>query len=174
MSVPESKLSSPLAAQDLLAGSMLIHEVVVPAEVLLPAAAESASAGTVRLRPLNVGRLSLISRAAREDPSLVPILMIKEAMVDPSLTIDQIRQLHIGLVDFLVGQINLISGLTEEGGSLSSAAQSTLGKTHLLLARHFGWTPEQVSQLTPAQVGIYLAGVEKFLAWDDAHKDNGE
>jgi hypothetical protein len=36
-----------------------------------------------------------------------------------------------------------------------------------LLARHFGWTPEQVSQLTPGQVAVYLAGVAKLLRLEE-------
>jgi hypothetical protein len=50
--------------------------------------------------------------------------------------------------------------------ALDDAASSSLGRDHILLARHFGWTPEQVAQLTPAQVGVYLAGIEKLLAMD--------
>ena len=38
----------------------------------------------VRLRPLTVGTLTLISRAAREDVSLVPLLMVKEALAEPA------------------------------------------------------------------------------------------
>ena len=34
---------------------------------------------------------------------------------------------------------------------------------HILLAKHFGWTPEQVSQLTPGQVAVYLAGIDQLL-----------
>ena len=38
----------------------------------------------------------------------------------------------------------------------------------ILLAKHFGWTPDQVSQLTPGQVAVYLAGVEKLLQLEQA------
>jgi hypothetical protein len=67
-------------------------------------------------------------------------------------------------VHFLLGRINEISGLAADGDALDEAARSPLGRTHLLFARHFGWTPEQVAQLTPGQVAVYLAGVEKLLA----------
>jgi hypothetical protein len=107
--------------------------------------------------------LNLIARAAREDASLVPLLMIQEAMVEPAMNLNQIQRLHVGLVHFLVSQINLISGLSEDGESLTTAVNSPLGRTHLLLAKHFGWTPEQVSHLTPGQVAVYLAGIERFL-----------
>jgi hypothetical protein len=160
-----------LTAQDLLAGAGLSHDIDVPREILRPAAPGSAPPGRIRLRPLTVGTLALISRAAREDVSLIPLLMIKEGLAQPALSLDQIRQLHIGLVDFIVGQINRISGLTLDGEALGDAAAGPVGTTHLLLARHFGWTPEQVSQLTPAQVAIYLAGVERLLELD-RHREN--
>ena len=79
------------------------------------------------------------------------------------MTLDQIRALHVGLVYFLVSQVNLISGLAANGDALGDAASSAIGQTHLLLAQHFGWTPQQVSQLTPGQVAVYLAGIEQLL-----------
>jgi hypothetical protein len=156
-----------LSAQDLLAGSGITHAIEVDERILRPGpAANGGCAGTVRLRPLSVGILALISRAAREDEGLVPLLMIKEALVDPAVSLDQVRQMHIGLVHFLVRQINVISGLGPDGDALDSVASSPLAASHLLLAKHFGWTPEQVSQLTPAQVAVYLRGIETLVNWD--------
>jgi hypothetical protein len=154
-----------LTAQDLLAGSSLIHDIFIPQAVLNPALppAEELPPGKVRMRPLNIATLTLISRAAREDGSLVPLLMIKESLVEPTLSLERIRQMHIGLIHYLVSQVNLISGLSPEGETLAESSNSPLGQTHLLLARHFGWTPQQVSQLTPGQVAVYLAGIEKLL-----------
>ena len=161
-SPPGGKL---LAAEDLLASSQTVHEVTIPPAILSPGVEDGRAAwsGRVRLRPLSVGILALISRAARDDPGLVPLLMIKEGVVEPALTLDQIRQLHIGLVHWLVGQVNRVSGLSADGETLAEAVDSPLGRTHLLLARHFGWTPEQVSQLTPGQVAVYLAGIDRLL-----------
>ena len=153
-----------LTAQELLAGSSIVHDVVVPPEVLRPAggAAADVRAGRIRIRPLRVGTLTLIASAAREDPSLVPLLMIKDAVVEPALEMEQIRRMHAGLVHFLVERINRLSGL---GGAddAQGAAASTIGQTHVLLARHFGWTPQQVAELTPGQVAVYLAGVQRLL-----------
>jgi len=112
---------------------------------------------------LSIGVLTLISRAARDDPGLVPLLVIKEGIVEPVLSLDQIRKMHVGLVHWLVGQVNRVSGLSPDGETLDEAVDSPIGRTHILLARHFGWTPEQVSQLTPGQVAVYLAGVERLL-----------
>ena len=163
-----------LSAADLLAGSKAVQDVSIPAAVLQPAArsedagfdepsADARAPGCVRMRPLSIAVLSLISRAAREDPGLIPLLMIKEAVVEPQLSLEQIRQMHVGLVYFLVEQVNRLSGLAADGATLDEAADSPLGRTHLLLAKHFGWTPEQVGQLTPGQVAVYLAGIEKLL-----------
>jgi hypothetical protein len=158
-----------LAAQDLLAGSQITHDVRVPPEILAPGTegAEEAEEGVIQMRPLSVAVLALISRASREDPGLIPLLMIKESLVEPTLTLEQIRQMHVGLVHFLVSRINLISGLAADGGTLEETASSTLGQTHILLAKHFGWTPEQVGQLTPGQVAVYLAGVQRLLQLEE-------
>lgn len=168
-----------LSAQELLAGSALAHDVTVPDEVLYPgsvgktgstgvASGAGGVPGRVRLRPLRIATMALIARAAREDASMVPMLMIKDSLVEPVLQMDQIRQMHAGLVYFLVSRINLISGLDTAGESARQTVDSPLGQTHLLLARHFGWTPQQVAELTPGQVAVYLTGIERLLALDAA------
>jgi len=159
---PAERNDEILTAQELLAGSLLVHDVAVPAAVLRPGG--EADAGKVRLRPLKVATLALISKASREDPSLVPLLMIKESLVEPALALEQIRQMHAGLLHFLVVAINRISGLDADGNAARGAATSVIGETHLQLARHFGWTPAQVAELTPGQVAVYLAGIERLLA----------
>jgi hypothetical protein len=191
--------ASYLTAADLLVGSQGTHDVVIPAAILNPqldgatgaiASANHSSNGSanssasssanssasradqrVRVRPLSLATMTLISRATRDDASLVPILMIKEAVIEPTLTIEHIRQMHVGLVHYLVAQINRLSGLGADGSALDQAVNSSLGQTHLLLAKHFGWTPDQVSQLTPGQVAVYLAGIEKFMAWEQAQQE---
>ncbi|MEB3293638.1 MAG: hypothetical protein VKJ24_10795 [Synechococcales bacterium] len=174
-----------LTAADLLLGSQGSHDVIIPAAILNPQsdpATEGASPDShngsgpqkgqrVRVRPLSLATMTLISRAARDDASLVPILMIKEAVIEPPLTLDQIRHMHVGLVHYLVAQINRLSGLGADGSALDQAVNSSLGQTHLLLAKHFGWTPDQVSQLTPGQVAVYLAGIEKLMAWEQTHQE---
>ncbi len=159
-------LARIVSADDLLAGSSIVHDVPLPPAVLRPGTdprEADGEPGRVRLRPLSVAALTVIARAARDDDSLVPLLLIKESLVEPTLSLDSIRQLHVGLVHYLVSQINRISGLAADGAVLDDAADAPSARMHLLLARHFGWTPEQVSQLTPGQVAVYLAGVEKLL-----------
>ena len=116
---PAERNDEILTAQELLAGSLLVHDVAVPAAVLRPGG--EADAGKVRLRPLKVATLALISKASREDPSLVPLLMIKESLVEPALALEQIRQMHAGLLHFLVAAINRISGLDADGNAARSA-----------------------------------------------------
>jgi hypothetical protein len=156
-----------LDAHDLLAGSAIIHDVRVPGEILRPGAQPLEEDGLVRMKPLDVATLTLVSRAAREDPSLIPLLMIKESLVEPVLELDQIRRMHAGLVYFLAERVNVISGLGSEDEALERTASSPLGQTHILLAKHFGWTPDQVSQLTPGQVAVYLAGVTQLLRLEE-------
>jgi hypothetical protein len=156
-----------LDAEGLLAGTRAIHNLEVPAAVLDPAASRDTLPGVVRIHPVTVATLMLVSRAARDEPGLVPVLLVKEALVEPALSIDQVRSLSVGLLGFLLAAVNRISGLTADGDVLDEAADSAVGRTHLLLARHFGWSPDQVAALTPGQVAVYLAGVERFLDADE-------
>lgn len=104
-----------LSPEDLFLGSDQVFEVSVPLEILRPldppGDSESATP-IVQLRPLTIGTFQLIMKAARQDPGLVPLLMIKESLVQPVLNLEQIKQLHLGLVNFLIEQIREISGLT--------------------------------------------------------------
>ena len=153
-----------LSTDDLITGSSVIHDITIPGEVLSPQAQEeNVVSGTVRLRPLTITALTSISKAAQDDPGLVSLLLVNQSLIDPKVTVEQVRHMHVGLVQFLVEKINLISGLTAQGGTVSSSLDSSFTKAHILLAKHFGWTPQQVSQLTPGQVAVYLAGIEKLL-----------
>ena len=99
-----------LSAEDLLMGTQATHDVAVPEHLL----ASKEKGSTVRLRPLSIGVFQLIMKAAKDDPGLTPLLMVKECLVEPKLDIQQVRGLPVGLVEFLVAHIRLISGLTEK------------------------------------------------------------
>ena len=104
-----------LTAEDLLAGASMTYDLSIPPEVLHPGSeAGDEHATLVRLRPLTLGTFLLIMKAAKEDTSLIPLLMIQESLVEPKLSLGQIRQMHLGLINFLIGHIRQISGL---GGS---------------------------------------------------------
>lgn len=100
-----------ITADDLLAGAGATYRITIPPE-LLPAAGKSEM--VIQLRPLTIGVFQLIMRAARQDPGLIPLLMIKESLVQPTLTIEQVKLLHLGLVSFLISKIREISGLEEK------------------------------------------------------------
>jgi len=114
----------------------------------------------VRLRPLRVATLALISEAARDDASLVPLLIIKESLVAPVLSFEQVRQMHAGLVQFLAAAINRISGLDPGATAVRNASASAIGAAHVQLARLYGWTPAQVAELTPGQMAVYLSNID--------------
>lgn len=107
-----------LTPEDLLAGAGLTHEVTIHEHVLRPGAASPADRGgparVVQLRPLTIGTFQLIMKAARSDAGLIPLLMIKESLVEPAMSIEQIKRLSLGLITFLIGHIREISGLLEK------------------------------------------------------------
>ncbi len=149
-----------LTADELLAGSTLSFDVLVPAEILHPSlnGAHDLPAGgqRVRLRPLTLGDLQTIARAARENDSLVATLMVQQALVEPALTVAQVAALHAGLVHFLLEQVNQISGLSLSDDDLAQAIEAPLVKAAYLLAREYGWTPQQVNELTLGQLLLHL------------------
>ena len=109
-----------LTPEDLLAGATMTFDLAVPPQVLRPSENGKAHQPAphqevvVQLRPLTIGAFQLIMKAAKNDAGLIPLLMIKEALVKPVLSLDQIKQLHLGLINFLIGHIRQISGLTEK------------------------------------------------------------
>ncbi|HEY1012199.1 MAG TPA: hypothetical protein VGE07_05785 [Herpetosiphonaceae bacterium] len=103
-----------LTAEDLLAGAEATYDIAVPPEVLAPGQPGAARALTVRIRPVTIGAFQLIMRAARGDAGLIPLLLIKEALAEPAMSLEQVKRMHLGLVNFLIGHIREISGLTEK------------------------------------------------------------
>src|SRR5947209_2796267 len=106
-----------LTPDDLLAGAAATLDVAIPHGVLYPdtqSIPDDAEPPLVRLRPITIGTFQLIMRASKSDAGLIPLLMIKESLVAPELSLDQIKRMHLGLVNFLIEQIREISGLTEK------------------------------------------------------------
>jgi hypothetical protein len=129
--------------------------VEIPAEVLSPGGGSFASA-KIKLRPLTVKDIQKLSKAAKENDSLLSILMVKEALVAPALTFEQVHGLHTGLARFLLDEVHRISGLTLEERSLADAVQEPLAKACFVLAKEFGWSPQEVGDLTMGQILFYL------------------
>jgi hypothetical protein len=144
-----------LSAEELLAGSALTFAVAVPGAVLHPGD-EPGAGGTVRLRPLTVHDLQLVSRAARESDSLLAALMVQRALVEPALSIPQVSALPVGLVQFLLHHVNRISGIAATAEDIATAAEAPLTRAAFVLARELGWTPQQVGELTLGQVLLHL------------------
>ena len=65
--------NATLNAEDLLAGSNWEHEIEVPPALLHPGQTpkDNTSAGVVCIKALDIATLSLISKAAHDDPSLL-------------------------------------------------------------------------------------------------------
>jgi hypothetical protein len=144
-----------LSAEELLAGSGIAHEVEIPAE-LFSTNGDSPTNARIVLRPLTVRDLQRIGKATRDDDSLSSALMIQQALVKPALKIEQIAQLPAGLARFLIEQINTISGISTPRNELEELVQAPLARACFVLAKEFGWTPEQVSGMTIGQILLYL------------------
>jgi hypothetical protein len=147
-----------LTADELLAGSSLTFETELPESVLRPANGGGAALAdrTVRLRPLTVADLQLVARAAKENDSLLGTLMVQRALTEPELSVAQVAALHVGLVQFLLREVNRISGIDASADALAEAKDAPLAKAAFVLAREFGWTPEEIGELTLGQVVLHL------------------
>ena len=156
-----------LTSEELLAGGALTHEVSIPQDMLHPGAAhpgvphKGAPESKVVLRPLTVLDLQRIAKASRDDESLSATLIIQQALIEPALSPEQILQLPAGVARFLVERINAISGISTPRGALDEHVQAPLAKACFILAREFGWTPEQVSGMTIGQILLYLEMAQK-------------
>ena len=163
----QAQATTFLSADELLAGSTLRFEVDIPAALLDPS--RPGLAGRVRLRPLTVTDLQLVSRAARDSDSLVAALMVKTSLEEPRLTLPQVNALPIGLMEFLLAEVNRVSGLAIEPEALDVAAEQPIARAAHVLAQRFGWTPQQIGELTLGQILLHLQMLrEEVGEGDDA------
>lgn len=142
-----------LTNEELLAGSAIHHEVELPPAL---ASGNGSSPGAVQVRPLTVRDLQLIAKAAKDDDSLSAALIIQQAVVEPKLTLDEIQRLPAGLARHLVDRINAVSGIDLPRNALEEMVQAPLAKACFVLAKEFGWTPEEVSGMTIGQILLFL------------------
>ena len=152
-SVASERRGATLSAEDLLAGAGLQHRVVVPTELLGPA---DRPATEVVLRPLVLADVMRLHRAAGEDGELASALMVQQSLVEPALSVAEVHRLPAGLVEFLLAQVNRVSGLSLGGDDLTEAVQAPLARACFVLSREFGWTPDRCAELTVGQVLLYL------------------
>lgn len=162
----DATAGAALGAEELLLGSDATHEVTVPAELLADALGDVARAVTIR--PLVLADVQRIHKAARDGTALTSVLMVQQALVEPPLTVEQANRLPAGLVQFLVGEVNRVSGLTMTGDELADAVQAPMARACFVLSREFGWTPEECAAMTVGQVLLYLEMLGKGETWPTA------
>lgn len=149
-----------LSAEELLAGGSLTHEVALPAGLLGGPSGDTTADPRVVLRPLTVRDLQRISKAAQDDEGMSAALMVQQALVQPQLKLEQVSSLPAGVARFLVDRINEISGISTPRNALEELVQAPLARACFVLAKEFGWTPEEVSGMTIGQILLYLE-----MAW---------
>lgn len=142
-----------LSADELLAGGALTYVVEVPAHLM---SGGNRQGGCVQLRPLTVRDLQLITRAAKENDALSSALMVQASLVEPKLSLPQVNGMAVGLLQFLLEQVNRISGMSASAVEMRAASEDPLVRAAFILAREFGWTPEQVGELTLGQIMLHL------------------
>ncbi len=108
------------------------------------------------MRPLLVRDVDRVVRAAKEQRVLASVLMVQQSLVAPRLSVEQVGDLPAGVVQFLAGKVNEISGLAVDEDELEKAIRAPLARACFTLAREFGWTPAECSELTVGQVLLYL------------------
>ncbi len=144
-------MSGILSAEDLLAGAGAHQSVEIPSHLLA-----NGASGNVVLRPLTVRDIQRVTQAARDQVALTSVLMVQQALIDPPMTVEQASGLPAGVVEFLLEHVNRISGLSMQASDVEETVRAPLTRACFVLAREFGWTPEQCSQLTVGQVLVYL------------------
>ncbi|MEM6664367.1 MAG: hypothetical protein AAF666_19570 [Pseudomonadota bacterium] len=146
-----------ISADDLLAGASVETEVEIP-ERLLP---EAPGDRTVRLKPLTVRDLRLIARAAQQNEDLSGALMVRQSMVEPSLSMEELGALPAGILQFLLREVNRISGISAAEEEVLEALEDPLVKASLLLSKEMGWTPEEVGRLTLGETMLHVAALRR-------------
>jgi len=151
-------MTMALSADDLLLGGDASHTVAIPSAILRPGGASNGEAApaSVVLRPLRLVDIQRVNKAAQDQQALTSVLMVQQALLEPKLSIEQVNRLHAGLVQFLLREVNRISGLAMDGDELAAAVQAPLAKACFVLAREFGWTPEECANLTLGQILLYV------------------
>lgn len=151
-------MSRLLVAEELLAGSQATHRIELP-----PALLGGDTPGFVTLRPLTAGAVQRVAQAARDERVLAGVLMVQQSLVEPRLTVEQVSALTAGLLQFMLGEVNRISGLALGADEIERAIKAPLAKACFVLAREFGWTPADCAALTVGQILLYV----EMLARDE-------
>ncbi len=149
-----------ITAEELLAGGAMTHTVDIPTD-LLGSNGRAEATTQIIIKPLTIQALQRINKAARDDDSLSAALMIQQSLVEPSLKFEQVSQLPAGLARFIVERINAVSGISTPRDALEEMVQAPLARACFVLAKEFGWTPEEVSGMTIGQILLYLEMIQR-------------
>ena len=144
-----------LSVADLMGGADATRDVEVPRELLAGSAAIAADR-RVRLKPLTVNDLRLISRAARDSDELTAALMVQRSLVEPALSLPELSRIPVGLLQFLVREVNTLSGISASEEEVARAIEDPMAQAAFRLSRAFGWTPEEIGRLTMGEVLTHL------------------
>jgi hypothetical protein len=144
-----------LSAADLLAGADAVREIEVPLDLLGGPAVEDRDR-RVRLKALTVDDLRLIARAARENDELTATLMVQRSLVEPALTIPEVSRMPVGLLQFLLREVNTLSGISPSEDDVARAIEDPLAQAAFRLSQAFGWTPDEIGKLTMGEVLVHL------------------
>ena len=142
-----------LTSDELLLGGATTHTVEIPPDVLM---ADGDAPSQVVLRPLVLADVQRIHQAAQDSRDLTSVLMVQQALVEPKVTVEQVNRMHAGLVEYLLREVNRLSGLQLDRDELQETVQAPLARACFVLAREFGWTPEECAALTLGQALVYL------------------
>ena len=151
---------SVLTAEALLAGADATHHIEIPSHLAAECGLDPVDAAVV-MRPLLLADVIRLQKATQHDEQLASVLMVQQALVEPTLTVEQVHRLPAGLVEHLLAEANRISGLTLTSDDLQSLVREPLARACLVLSREFGWTPETCAELTVAQLLLYLEMAER-------------
>ncbi len=145
-----------LSAEDLLAGAKTSEVVEIPESLLAAGEVEAVEDRRVRIKPLSVHELRLIVRAARDNGELTAALMVQQALVEPALTMPEVSAMPVGLLQFLLTHVNRISGISASEAELLQAVEDPLTRATFVLSRQFGWTPDEIGEMTIGQLLTHL------------------
>ena len=145
-----------LSAEDLLAGAKTSEVVEIPESLLAAGEVEAVEDRRVRIKPLSVHELRLIVRAARDNGELTAALMVQRALVEPALTMREVSAMPVGLLHFLLHCVNRISGISASEEELLQAVEDPLTRATFALSRQFGWTPDEIGEMTIGQLLTHL------------------
>ncbi len=82
--------------------------------------------------------------------------MVHAALQVPELSLPQVSALPIGLMEFLLAEVNRVSGLAVTPAALEEAAEQPIARAAHVLAREFGWNAAADRRAHPGPDPLHL------------------